>query len=165
MAHPRGWPAVLLSACLVLVPFCSALRFDLTGGTSKCVGEEIMSGVLAVGDYSVVANGAHVNERVSVKVTSPYGNILHQNDNVDHGQFGFTTKETGNYMACFWITPTASSPGVSMTMQLDWKTGVQAKDWNQIAKKEKLEGIELLLTQLEENVNYVHDEMKWMRER
>jgi len=70
-------------------------------------------------------------------VTSPYGNKLYHQENVQSGQFAFTSKESGNYMACFWLQN--APPNVNVNLALDWKTGVSAKDWSSIAKKDKLE--------------------------
>jgi hypothetical protein len=71
-------------------------------------------------------------------VTSPYGNNLHHNENVTQGQFAFTTTESGNYVACFWMD-SKNLQGTSIS--LDWKTGISAKDWDSVAKKEKIEVI------------------------
>lgn len=71
-------------------------------------------------------------------MTSPYGNNLHHQENVTHGQFAFTTTESGNYLACFWMDGNLPvSKGA--TVGLDWKTGIFAKDWESVARKEKLE--------------------------
>jgi hypothetical protein len=70
-------------------------------------------------------------------VTSPHANQLYYQENVQSGQFAFTSKESGNYMACFWLQNT--TPNVNVNLALDWKTGVSAKDWGSIAKKDKLE--------------------------
>lgn len=40
-------------------------------------------------------------------------------------------------MACFWLTN--ASPNAVINVALDWKTGVAAKDWASIAKKDKLD--------------------------
>lgn len=72
-----------------------------------------------------------------VQVTSPYGNQLHFLENVASGQFAFTTQESGNYMACFWMQ--GAGPNTNINVALDWKTGVAAKDWASIAKKDKLD--------------------------
>lgn len=71
------------------------------------------------------------------QVTSPYGNQLHYQENVQSGQFAFTTSESGNFMACFWLTN--APPNAAVNVALDWKTGVAAKDWASIAKKDKLD--------------------------
>ncbi|CAH8357860.1 unnamed protein product [Eruca vesicaria subsp. sativa] len=58
--------------------------------------------------------------------------------NVTHGEFAFTTKESGNYIACFWAD--AKSHGnKNVSINVEWKTGIAAEDWASIAKKEKLE--------------------------
>ena len=53
------------------------------------------------------------------------------------GQFAFTTTEAGNYLACFWIDSVEKGSGTSLN--LDWRIGIAAKDWDTIAKKEKIE--------------------------
>lgn len=54
-----------------------------------------------------------------------------------YGQFAFTTTEAGNYLACFWLDHKLERQGV--TLGLDWKIGIAAKDWESVAKKEKIE--------------------------
>ena len=71
-------------------------------------------------------------------MTSPYGNNLHHLENVTQGQFAFTTTEGGNYLACFWMDGKAAE-GSSVSVSLDWKTGISARDWESVARKEKLE--------------------------
>ncbi|KAL0651795.1 hypothetical protein Bca4012_094486 [Brassica carinata] len=162
------------------------LTIPATGGT-KCVSEEIQSHVVVMADYYVVDEQNPGNTpAVSAKVTSPYGNDLHHQDNVTHGQFAFTTQETGNYLACFSVD--SSHPLANpLTLGIDWKTGIAAKDWDSVAKKEKIEasyiyitsprsdvyyiGVELQLTRLEglvqairENIDYIKNREGEMRE-
>lgn len=70
-----------------------------------------------------------------LQVTSPYGNTLHHQENTTIGQFAFTTTEAGNYLACFWME--SGDKGASVS--LDWKIGIAAKDWDSVARKEKIE--------------------------
>ncbi|KAF8086478.1 hypothetical protein N665_0624s0019 [Sinapis alba] len=146
------------------------LTIPPTGGT-KCVSEEIQSNVVVLADYYVVdeQNPEHT-PAISTKVTSPYGNNLHHQDNVTHGQFAFTTQETGNYLACFWVD-SAHPQANPLTLGIDWKIGIAAKDWDSVAKKEKIEGVELQLRRLDglvqsirENINYIKDREAEMRE-
>jgi hypothetical protein len=85
-----------------------------------------------------------------VKVTSPFGKLLHSGDIVPSGQFGFTTEDAGNVMACFWIP--GSVAGQHASVELKWKIGVNAKDWEGVAKKDKITGLELDLRKLEAQV-------------
>lgn len=71
-------------------------------------------------------------------MTSPYGNNLHKRENTTHGQFAFTTHEAGNYLTCFWVDG-LNHGGGDVSVNLEWKTGIAAKDWESVARKEKLE--------------------------
>lgn len=55
-----------------------------------------------------------------------------------HGLFAFTTTEGGNYLACFTLDG-HQEPATGVTLSLDWKIGIAAKDWDSVAKKEKIE--------------------------
>ena len=68
-----------------------------------------------------------------VQVTSSYGNSYHNSERVESGQFAFTASEAGDYMACFWAAD--HKPPVTLNIDFDWKTGVAAKDWTNVAKK------------------------------
>jgi hypothetical protein len=148
---------------LVLLWGCGAqaVQFEVSARTTKCIAEEIQNNVVVVADYKIVHSDE--SHTITVKVTSPYGNQLHYQENVKSGQFAFTTSETGNFMACFWML---NAPATAVAnVALDWKTGVHAKDWASIAKKDKLDGMELELRKLEEAVNSIHSEMLYLRER
>lgn len=68
-----------------------------------------------------------------LQVSSSYGNNYHYSDLVGSGQFAFTAAEAGDYMACFWAPD--HKPQATITVDFDWKTGVAAKDWSNVAKK------------------------------
>eukprot|EP00475_Leptophrys_vorax_P023680 TRINITY_DN3245_c0_g3_i1.p1 TRINITY_DN3245_c0_g3~~TRINITY_DN3245_c0_g3_i1.p1 ORF type:complete len:214 (-),score=23.80 TRINITY_DN3245_c0_g3_i1:251-892(-) len=166
MADRRSTWAVL-AACLVLalVPRAShAIRFSVTA-YSKCLGEEIQENTVVVASYGVVNNGDSTDHtKITAKVTSPYGHQLHWQDAVEEGHFAFTSKEAGQYLACFWMPH--ATPGVhSIEIDLEWKIGVAAVDWQSIAKKDKLDGMGLELRKLDEGVRAIRDEMSYFRVR
>nr|GMD51015.1 transmembrane emp24 domain-containing protein p24delta3-like [Ipomoea batatas] len=102
--------------------------------------------------------------KLYIRVTSPYGNNLHHEENATHGQFAFTTAEAGDYLACFWMA-THPPGGKGATVGLDWKMGIAAKDWDSVAKKEKIEGLELELRKLEEMVQAIHANLLYLKAR
>ncbi|KAL4197926.1 hypothetical protein AMTRI_Chr04g190690 [Amborella trichopoda] len=127
---------------LVLFPWEGlSLRFDLKSGSSKCIAEDIQINAMAVGHYSVVdlqeGQPTPDSHKITVRVTSPYGNSLHYGDHVDSGQFSFTSTEAGDYMACFWAAD--HKPPETLTIEFDWRTGVAAKDWPNVAKKGQID--------------------------
>ncbi|KAK4775641.1 hypothetical protein SAY87_023602 [Trapa incisa] len=143
-----------------------AIWLTIPSSGTKCISEEIRSGVIVLADYYIVDDEqGHIGtSTISARVTSPYGNNLHHNENVTHGQFAFTTTEAGNYVACFWINGHRQE-GVGLKIGVDWKIGVAAKDWESVAKKEKIEGVELELTKLEGAIEAIHSNLIYLKDR
>ncbi|KAK4476859.1 hypothetical protein RD792_016022 [Penstemon davidsonii] len=155
----------LLLILLYLVQSSEAVWLNVPASGTKCVSEEIQNNVVVLSDYVVISDHhVHPNPTISVKVTSPYGNTLYHKENVTHGQFAFTTTEAGNYMACFWVD-NQNSGGGDISVNIDWKTGIAAKDWESVARKEKIEGVELELRKLEEAVEAIHENLLYLRSR
>ncbi|OIT26995.1 PREDICTED: transmembrane emp24 domain-containing protein p24delta9 [Nicotiana attenuata] len=144
-----------------------SLRFELQSGQTKCIAEDIKSHAMTVGKYHIVnPNEGYPlpdTHKVTVRVTSTYGNTYHQSDNVAEGNFAFETAEAGDYMTCFFAAD--HKPPVTVTLDFDWKTGFAAKDWTNVAKKGSVEVMEFELKKMYENVQAIHDEMFFLRER
>ncbi|XP_050945398.1 transmembrane emp24 domain-containing protein p24delta9-like isoform X1 [Cucumis melo] len=142
----RFFPAFQL---LVLIGFLSSrsesLRFDLQSGHTKCISEDIKQNAMTVGKYHVVNpnEGQPLTDerKLIVRVTSATGNTYHYSDKVESGQFGFVAAEAGDFMACFWAPD--HQPQVTLSVDFDWRTGVAAKDWSNVAKKGSVEAINL----------------------
>ncbi|XP_077224597.1 emp24/gp25L/p24 family/GOLD family protein [Tasmannia lanceolata] len=144
-----------------------SLRFDLESGRTKCIAEDIKMNAMAVGKYNVIAptEGHPIpdSHKITVRITSPYGNSIHYSDHVESGNFAFTSTEAGDYLACFWALD--HKPSTMVTIEFEWKTGVAAKDWSNVAKKGQIDVMELELKKLEDTVRSIHDEMFYLRER
>ncbi|KAL0296877.1 UNVERIFIED_CONTAM: Transmembrane emp24 domain-containing protein p24delta9 [Sesamum radiatum] len=159
--------SLLLVSILLLWTGVECLRFDLEPGHTKCIAEDIKSNSMTVGKYQIV----NLNEgqplpdshKISVRVTSSYGNSYHHSDNVNEGHFAFHAVEAGDYMACF--TAADHKPSTTITIDFDWKSGVAAKDWTNVAKKGSVELMELELKKMFDTVQSIHDEMFYLRER
>ncbi|KAM7478873.1 hypothetical protein LguiA_027086 [Lonicera macranthoides] len=158
-------PVVLMVYILLLVQEGYAIWLSLPGTGTKCVSEEIQNNVVVLADYVVISdNHVHPTPSVATKVTSPYGNTLHHRENATHGQFAFTSNEAGQYLACFWVD--GHNPGGGdVSVNIDWKTGIAAKDWESVARKEKIEGVELELRKLEGAVEAIHDNLIYLKNR
>ncbi|KAM3342951.1 transmembrane emp24 domain-containing protein p24delta3-like [Capsicum galapagoense] len=140
-----------------------AIWLSLPASGTKCVSEELHNNVVVLADYVVISDDhVHPTPTISARVTSPNGNALHHKENTTHSQFAFTTTEAGNYLACFW----ADNPGGgSLSVNIDWKTGIAAKDWESVARKEKIEGLELELRKLELAVEAIHENLIYLKSR
>ncbi|KAL8162396.1 hypothetical protein V2J09_013885 [Rumex salicifolius] len=167
MARSSNWGLAVVCLCVLManlmLPLAEGVWLSLPSSGTKCVSEEIQNNVVVLADYVVVKEHerpADPNITVSAKVTSPYGNTLYHKENVTYGQFAFTTSEIGNYLACFWVD---GHEGTSLN--LDWKIGVNAKDWESVAKKEHIEGVELELRKLEGAVESIHHNLLYLKHR
>ncbi|PKA65648.1 Transmembrane emp24 domain-containing protein p24delta3 [Apostasia shenzhenica] len=160
-----GFPFLFLALLSISwVPGARAIWINLPASGTKCVSEEIQPNVVVLADYMVISDDpSHDQTTISAKVTSPYGNTLHQKEKVSVGQFAFTTSEAGNYLACFWIDSGGQSAGASVN--LDWKIGIAAKDWDSVAKKEKIEGVELELRKLEAQVQAIRQNLLYLKSK
>ncbi|CAL5081733.1 unnamed protein product [Urochloa decumbens] len=96
-------------------------------------------------------------------VTSPFGDVVHKKEKVSMEQFSFTTAEAGNYLACFWID--GEDRKLMVKLNLDWKIGIAAKDWDSVAKKEKIEGVELEMLKLETAVQSIHENLLLLKSK
>ncbi|KAL1804297.1 hypothetical protein DCAR_0935959 [Daucus carota subsp. sativus] len=153
-----------------------SVRFELESGHAKCIAEEIKTNAMTVGKYSIVnpteplnsySEEAHQplpdSHKLTVKVTATSGNSYHYAENVQSGQFSFQAVEAGDYMACFWALD--HKPPTTMTVDFDWKSGVAAKDWSNVAKKGSIDAMEIEVKKLYETVTSIHEEMSYLRER
>ncbi|KAI7999976.1 Transmembrane emp24 domain-containing protein p24delta9, partial [Camellia lanceoleosa] len=95
---------------------------------------------MSVAKYTIVnPNDPHPfpeSHKITVRVTS-----------VESGQFSFQAAEAGDYMTCFWALD--HKPQSTITIDFDWKTGVAAKDWTNVAKKGTIDVLD--------TANRVHD--------
>ncbi|CAN1305220.1 Transmembrane emp24 domain-containing protein p24delta3 [Linum perenne] len=149
-------PSCFFSLLLLMSSFwitTDAIWLSIPATGTKCVSEELSNKVVVLADYVVVADDNNHHPTISVKKESSI-----------QGQFAFTTEEAGNYLACFWMDgPHHGRNNVSVN--LDWKTGITAKEWETVAKKEKVEGVEQELKKLEGAVEAIHENLLYLKNR
>ncbi|KAB8110808.1 hypothetical protein EE612_048242 [Oryza sativa] len=156
------WAATAAALLWWMAAGARAVWLEIPPSATKCVSEEIQSNVVVIGDYSVLYEH-HLNPTVTIKVTSPFGDIVHHKQKVSTGQFSFTTAEAGNYLACF--SADGRNKRLVVKLNLDWRVGIATKDWDSVAKKEKLEGVELELVKLETSVQAIHENLLLLRSK
>ncbi|KVH93476.1 GOLD-like protein [Cynara cardunculus var. scolymus] len=150
---PRLFFQVILFM-LIMVKSGDCIWLNLPKSGRKCVTEEIHNNVVVLADYVVISDvHIHPTPSITTKVTSPYGNVLHHKENATHGQFAFTTSEAGQYLVCFWADD--PNQGGALSVNIDWKTGIAAKDWESVARREKIE--------LEGAVEAIHDNLLYLK--
>jgi p24 family protein delta-1 len=95
-----------------------------------------------------------------VTVTTPSGSTQYSKQDSNTGKFAFSTAQEGEYRLCF-----ANTAMSTKTVKFSFDTGVSAKDYTTVAKKDNLKPLEVELRRLEDTTAEVHDELVAMRER
>ncbi|XP_076947476.1 transmembrane emp24 domain-containing protein p24delta3-like [Bidens hawaiensis] len=150
---------------LVLLPNGDSVWLNIPKSGYKCVMEELQHNAVVVGEYNVVIFEGLVlrNPTVSISVRSPHGNLIYHKENVTEDEFAFTSTESGSYVTCF--LPDNPDTGEKIAVNINWKIGAAAKDWDSVAKKEKIEGVELELRKLEGHVEAIRDNLVYRKSR
>ncbi|KAL1223387.1 Transmembrane emp24 domain-containing protein p24delta11 [Cardamine amara subsp. amara] len=144
-----------------------SMRLDLESGLTKCISDDIKFNYMTVGTYSIVnPNEGHPlppSHKIFVTVTSPNGKSHHHAENVESGKFVLTADQTGEYITCF-VAP-GYRPPAKFAVDFEWKSGVEAKDWTNIAKRGQINMLEVEVRKLIDVTDSIHDEMFLFRER
>ncbi|KAG9133042.1 hypothetical protein Leryth_023724 [Lithospermum erythrorhizon] len=144
-----------------------SVGFELQSGHTKCISEEIKAKSMTVGKYHIVnpfeGNPLPDSHKVTVRVSSNTGTSYHTAEDVPDGHFAFQAVEEGDYIVCFFAAD--HRPPVTLTVDFEWKSGVAAKDWSNVAKKGSVELMEVELKKMFDTVQSIHDEMFYLRSR
>ncbi|XP_057547356.1 transmembrane emp24 domain-containing protein p24delta7-like [Amaranthus tricolor] len=128
---------IFLMFSLNLFVNIESLRLEIESGSTRCISEEIKRNAMTVGTYNVISpiedQPLPPSHRIAARVTSPRGNDYHYKDGVESGNFSFTAGDTGNYMTCFWAPK--HYPITKISIEFEWKTGINTRDWHNIAQK------------------------------
>jgi len=152
---------VFLVAFLVsLISNIHSISFTLTAQSKKCLREEVHKNVLVTGEYKV--SEAPIKTHLTVIDTN--GHVLYKKDDAQKGKFAFTTDEYDMFEVCFHSEGTHGQ-GIDREIFLDVKTGVEAKNYDDLQKTEKLKPMELELKKLEDLSEAIVNDFAYMRAR
>lgn len=147
----------------VLVSTARAMYFDLPFNTEKCLREEIHKDVLVKGEYEI--SGANGNDvKVNMKVTDSNAHVLYQKEDAGTGKFAFTTDDYDMFQICFASRSTTPMKG-KQQVNLVLKRGVEAKNYDEIAKADQLKPLEVELRRLEELSSSIASAFFYMKKR
>ncbi|XP_060614189.2 transmembrane emp24 domain-containing protein 10-like [Anolis sagrei] len=158
------WGAAGLLA-LLWAGGCLGLSFHLPPQTRKCLKEELHRDVMVTGEYEV-SEAAAPGVRADLRVTDSSGHILYSKDDAKKGKFAFTTDDYEIYEICF---ESHGQPGnfrvPDQLVTLNIKHGVEARNYEDIAKAEKLKPLEVDLRRLEDLSESIVKDFAFMKQR
>ncbi|XP_068110610.1 transmembrane emp24 domain-containing protein 10 [Hyperolius riggenbachi] len=159
--------ARLLQAVALLWALCEAalaISFQLPANSRKCLREEIHKDVLVTGEYDVSEPAGQ--GQVLLKITDSANHILYSKEDASKGKFAFTTEEYDMFEVCFESKNPAGSGRVPDQMVvLGMKHGVEATNYEEIAKVEKLKPLEVELRRLEDLSESIVNDFAYMKKR
>merc|ERR1711942_257414 len=103
-----------------------------------------------------------LKEEIHKDVPDTRGHTLYKKEDVSKGKFAFTTDEYDMFEVCF---ETVKGHGQAREVKLDMKHGVEARNYDDIAKAEKLKPMELELRRLEDLSEAIVNDFAYMRAR
>ncbi|NWW83707.1 TMEDA protein, partial [Rhynochetos jubatus] len=172
--RPRFGQAPLLAPLLLLLLVVSPARpisFQLPGKARKCLREEIHRDTLVTGDTQAVRACGSEAPRSSpslslLQITDSAGHILYAKEDATKGKFAFTTEDYDMFEACFESKlPVGTGRMPDQLVILDMKHGVEAKNYEEIAKVEKLKPLEVELRRLEDLSESIVNDFAYMKKR
>ncbi|CAD6193395.1 unnamed protein product [Caenorhabditis auriculariae] len=142
-------PMKTLLVGFVLILSVSALRFYVPAKEKKCLKEEIHKNVVVSGEYEFSEGIGYTG---SVHVTDTRGHTLYKRERFQDlkGKFAFTADEYDIFEICISNDPPAGQLGEKREVSLIMKHGVEAKNYEDVAKAEKLKPLEVELRRLED---------------
>ena len=138
------------------------MYFVLPVNTEKCLREEIHEKVLVTGEYEVTE---HQGVKVGLKVTDSDNHILYQNGEAKQGKFAFTTDQYDMFQVCFKSETNMRGKLPPHQVELKMKRGIEAKNYEDVAKAEKLKPLEVELRRLEDLSNEIVNAFSYMKKR
>ncbi|XP_005986613.1 transmembrane emp24 domain-containing protein 10 [Latimeria chalumnae] len=140
-----------------------AISFYLPVNSRKCLREEIHKDVLVTGEYEI---SEQPSVKTHLKITDSAGHILYSKEDASKGKFAFTTEEYDMFEACFESKfPMGTGRIPDQLVILDMRHGVEAKNYEEIAKVEKLKPLEVELRRLEDLSESIVNDFAYMKKR
>ncbi|XP_055487047.1 transmembrane emp24 domain-containing protein 10-like [Leucoraja erinacea] len=159
-------PVALALAAITLLRLAhpaAAVSFHLPANARKCLREEIHKDVLVTGEYEL---SEQPGGRTDLKVTDSSGHILYSKEQASKGKFAFTTDDYDMFEICFENRlPAGHFRGPDQQIVLNTKHGVEAKNYEDVAKAEKLKPLEVELRRLEDLSEAIVNDFAYMKQR
>jgi len=148
---------------MVGVSLASAMYFELPVNTEKCLREEIHKDVLVKGDFDVTQID---KVKTDLKITDSNGHILYQKEDASSGKFAFTTDDYDMFQLCFSSSTEDKRAKIPpQDVRLELKRGIDAKNYDELAKNEQLKPLEIELRRLEDLSKSITDAFSYMKKR
>jgi len=136
--------------------------FKLPSNKVKCLKEEVHQDVLVTGAYSVKEQS---NVDIDIKITDTKDHVLFQKSEITEGKFAFTLDSDDVFSVCFTSRVAGQGEADETEVDLVLKHGVEAKNYDELAKAEQLKPLEMQLRRLEDLTESIVNDFQSMKKR
>jgi hypothetical protein len=130
---------------LFLIPLSFSLKFgfEIKPYATFCTGEYLTENTVAIFSISSSSN------KLNIELFSPDSKKIYEKKQQGETKVSFTSSSTGNYKLCV-----KSYDNNVMDIDIDFASGVAAKDYSELAKQSNLKPLELSLQRLEDMLTF-----------
>jgi len=138
--------------------------FELWLDEEKCFHEDLDHDTVVVGEFKLDPS---FNTMAAIHVYDSEGKEVWKTDDAVQGTFAITTEHYGEISVCFLdrLRPGITIPVGKRQVTFGLKTGLEAKDYTDVAKKEHLRPIELEMIKLEDLVKDLNADFLYLKSR
>lgn len=129
--------------------FTMKFSFKMTPVSNKCLAEYLPDKTLAI--FSISAN----SKDIRVRLFDPNGNTVQNKENNNLIKITYTSHEPGNHQICL-----DNYGNSEVNIAFEVTSGIYAKDYTEISKKEKLKPVEINLQKMEDMMGFVIHEFE-----
>ncbi|CAF0859655.1 unnamed protein product [Rotaria sp. Silwood1] len=158
-----------LTIFLLLIESINSISFHLPINTRKCLKEEIHKDTMVTGEYDVTVLPG-LTTHLDVKDTK--GHTLYNKEDATKGKFAFTTEEFDIFEVCFETKLPhgqqqhhLSATHTTKEVTIHIKHGIETKDYDALAKANKLKPLEVELSRLEDLSAAIVSDFAYMKQR
>ncbi|CAK5073185.1 unnamed protein product [Meloidogyne enterolobii] len=154
----------IISTLLLNLFLIEALRFTIPTNGRQCIKDEMHRNVIMTGEYEISDAVGHTT---TVSVTDTRGHTLYNRENFPEtrGKIAFTGDDYDVFEICFKDHGPTQQHKFSREISLQIKHGVEAKNYEDLAKAEKLKPLEVELRRLEDLSDSIVQDFVYMRQR
>ncbi|TGZ59198.1 hypothetical protein CRM22_009222 [Opisthorchis felineus] len=139
--------ARVLWLLLTLIDWGVCLRLLIPPGGKRCLRHESHPGEITNGNYDASEPDTH---QLDILIQDAEGHMLYMRENIAKGTFAFSTENFQLFEVCVRSRPMPGATNLAdREFFLEIKQGAEAKNFDLLAKAEKLKPMEMELKRLE----------------
>ncbi|VDP01015.1 unnamed protein product [Soboliphyme baturini] len=149
---------------LIVIRHVAGLGMTLKPNEKECLKDEMHKNEVVTGEYTFSAANGQKNEII---VSDTRGHILFKREDFtdEHGKFAFSADDYDVFEICVASRLPVGVHATNREVFLTLKHGVEAKNYEELAKVEKLKPLEMELKRLEDLTESIVQDFAYMRKR